>query len=211
MIAEKLATKSNPAPRARARWPVPIPKPTTQRGGTRAMATAVPAAVVVAFDRAVTTANDATSAQQVDTRRSRAVGDARAAMGAVTSWKGNATVMSAAPATTSTMLRETRKNARRTSSGEPTARPIPSSTVGVISGEMSIAPSTTAELPSARPRVAMAMASTSCSQYIAAPSTWLDSMWTTSRTRPSGVTRKARTRGRRAQRAAREMGERRSL
>ena len=53
---------------------------------------------------------------------------------------------------------------RMARNAEPTTSPIPSSTIGPISGEMSIAPMTTAVLLSTSPMVAMPIASRSWSQ-----------------------------------------------
>ncbi len=93
------------------------------------------------------------------TIRSRTVGAVRELISAVIWWNGSASVISvAAPRTTAT-LRTTRRNARSTRKALPTARPIPSSTIGPISGDTSMPPMTTAVLPSTTPRVAMPAAS----------------------------------------------------
>jgi hypothetical protein len=52
----------------------------------------------------------------------------------------------------------------RTRNGDPAARPIASSRIGPINGAISIAPMTTALLPTTSPKVAMPIETTSQSQ-----------------------------------------------
>ena len=124
----------------------------------------MPAAVAVVSEPARTVVYAAASAQNTATSRSSAVGEVRAAISAVTSWNGNASIKSAELVTTTTTLIAVRSRARSTSSGEPTARPIPKATIGPISGEISMAPITTAVLESASPSEAIPMARRSWSQ-----------------------------------------------
>ena len=73
--------------------------------------------------------------------------------------------MIAEPATTVRTLSKARPPERSTKKGEPVARPTPSSTIGLIRGDTSMAPMTTAVLPWTSPRVAIPTESTSWSQY----------------------------------------------
>jgi len=73
--------------------------------------------------------------------------------------------MIAAEPITNATLASTRAALRRVRNGEPVVRPIPSPTIGVISGEISIAPITTPVLSSTSPRVAMPIERKTCSQY----------------------------------------------
>ena len=84
-IPHRFAVKRRNAPSAMGRSAVPRPNPTTHRGGTRAMATAVPAAAEALSDAERRVVNAAASAQKMATSRSSAVGEARAAISPVTS------------------------------------------------------------------------------------------------------------------------------
>jgi hypothetical protein len=97
----------------------------------------------------------AVSAQNAATRRSSAVGAMRALISPVISWNGSMSVSRAENVVATMMLSVTRTNARMSRSGEPTANPMPSSTIGPIRGETSIAPITTAVLLSTSPSVAI--------------------------------------------------------
>ena len=76
--------------------------------------------------------------------------------------------MMAAPPTAKTTLSAMRPDDRRTRNGEPVARPIANPTIGPINGATSIAPMTTAALPTTRPSVAIPTETTSCNQYVVA-------------------------------------------
>ncbi len=149
------AVKSSAEPPATSQRAVPTPQPTTHSGGTRAMPMAAPAAVDAVPEGGRTVVKPAINAQSAATKRSSAVGTVRDAISVVSSWNGSAVVRSAAPATTVAMLKTVRTTARTTSTADPTARPMPIATSGVISGETSIAPMTTAALPRTSPSVAM--------------------------------------------------------
>src|SRR5512146_2701566 len=164
-MADRFAVNSNAAPPATGSDAVPTPKPATQSGGTKAMPIAVPAAADVVSDAGRTVVYAAVSAQKTATSRSSAVGAVRAAISRVISWNGSASVSSAAPPTTTSTLSATRSAARSTRNDDPTANPIPSSIIGPMSGDTSIAPMTTAVLSSTRPTVAMPIARINWIQY----------------------------------------------
>ena len=73
-------------------------------------------------------------------------------------------MISAAPSTTTTTDATTRVSAVTSRCADVITRLIESSTIGVMSGAISMAPITTPTLSRTRPKVAMPMASSSSSQ-----------------------------------------------
>jgi hypothetical protein len=138
--------------------------PTVQSGGTSEMPMLVPAAVEVTSLVENIVAYAPASAHAAATNRSIRLGAVRAASSPVSSWNGSVDEIAVDAATTTMMLATERNPARKTSGADPVASPIASSTIGLISGAINIAPITTAVLSRASPSVASAVAIMSWSQ-----------------------------------------------
>ncbi len=124
----------------------------------------VPAAVAAVSEPGRSDAYTPASAQKPAVIRSRTVGDARPEISAFSSWNGKSRVIEAAPPMPTTTLSAMRPAERRTRKGDPEASPMASPTIGRMSGATSMAPITTALLPTTRPSVAIPIETTSCSQ-----------------------------------------------
>jgi hypothetical protein len=154
-IATKLVKNKSAAPPATDHIDVPKPKPLAQSGGTSEIPIDVPAAVVAVSEPGRKEAYTPAIAQKPAVIKSRTVGEVRAEISAFISWNGNMTVIIAAPLIAIMTLSVMRPAERRTRKGDPEASPIARPTIGPISGATSIAPITTAVLPTTRPSVAI--------------------------------------------------------
>ena len=128
------------------------PKPITASGGINATAIATP---TIAPWRPRIIAKVPARPEKIATPRSNRFGRVRAAISLVTDCSGEIVTIRAQSRTASRVPAPSEKIARRISEKSNRASPKPKPMIGPMSGEISIAPITTAGEDSSRPRIAI--------------------------------------------------------